>query len=361
MDGRNFYLTDVELLWLNEVARRHQGGNDTDPCTITAALIDKLPRGFNPDHNISSRLYRSGEITILGLAAVDPSDELAKDADTVIRGVKEILTREPKREEVTADEVAEQTKLPEDRVEFVLMKLAPTGMFHMMSRDWVGIGTAAIILGPPSEFKYRERYLRYDGLDSVLSQALALPAHDAADALWVLEDEESSKQGTAFHLEGYGIITCSHVLDKKPIVYKETNPSKKFRIHLVRQDEEIDLAILRIEGVPLGPALIPGSSTSLRQLTRVYVYGFPDHSPAKTHRVEQGHITAFKKRFGRRFFSVSCTILYGNSGGPVVDEQGRVVGIAARGADSEETKRKTVDHDVIPVEVLDLLLSEAVE
>ncbi len=57
--------------------------------------------------------------------------------------------------------------------------------------------------------------------------------NDVSKALWVLECEETSQQGTAFYLKGIGLVTCEHVLVgvlKVPIIHFSSRPSIKFII-----------------------------------------------------------------------------------------------------------------------------------
>jgi hypothetical protein len=54
--------------------------------------------------------------------------------------------------------------------------------------------------------------------------------HTAELAVWVIEDHNSEIQGTAFFLEGHGIITCAHCVGDNPFIYHPSDPTKKFSV-----------------------------------------------------------------------------------------------------------------------------------
>ncbi len=54
-------------------------------------------------------------------------------------------------------------------------------------------------------------------------------------ALWILECEESHKQGTAFALQGYGFVTCEHVIGPKTRAFRPDNYSKKYPVNVLKK------------------------------------------------------------------------------------------------------------------------------
>ena len=107
------------------------------------------------------------------------------------------------------------------------------------------------------------------------------------------------------------------------------NLSQRFTIVLADQTERYarllkiskahDLALLKLDGYST-PALTPASTHQLRQTDPVYAIG----NPAKQHNsVTSGVFSGFEKGF----LQTNAQIYPGNSGGPLVTEDGRVVGI----------------------------------
>lgn len=173
-------------------------------------------------------------------------------------------------------------------------------------------------------------------------------------ALWVYESD--STQGTAFMLEQYGLVTCAHVLGEQHYVYNAADPLKKYNATVVRQDVDIDLALLQPDGVAKGKQLKVGESNKLKTQDPITLLGFPEHHKGDEGVVVRGQVTGRRTRLGQERILISPAIVSGNSGGPVLDSRNRVIGIAATGADKFENITTTVDYGVIPIESLKALI-----
>lgn len=83
-----------------------------------------------------------------------------------------------------------------------------------------------------------------------LSPELFSAVLDRDDALarnvWVLECEESGRQGTAFFLRDVGLVTCAHVLGPATVAFHPSDPSKLFPVTVVKEEEHLDIAVLKI-------------------------------------------------------------------------------------------------------------------
>ncbi len=89
----------------------------------------------------------------------------------------------------------------------------------------------------------------------------------------------------------------------------------------------IDAAVLKIEATGL-PTIPLGDSDTLRQGQELLVLGYPSGVGTEEVSVTRGIVGAVRSGW----FQTDATMMPGNSGGPVVDRQGRVVGLAAFGA-----------------------------
>jgi len=176
--------------------------------------------------------------------------------------------------------------------------------------------------------------------------------------------------GTAFCIdavEGY-FVTNAHVanaLGNKKIVSLilhsgETN-QKKVQAVIVRADADLDLALLRVNTAQQLTALSLGSMEDLIETAPITAFGYPfgkDLSFAKdeypTLTVSTGHITSLRKMKGElAAIQIDAQLNPGNSGGPVLNDRGQVVGIVVSGI-----KGTGIDF-AIPISHLSHFLSSA--
>lgn len=143
-------------------------------------------------------------------------------------------------------------------------------------------------------------------------------------------------------LDGTYILTNQHVVVPKPEddpscsnisvgITEDTasEPTKFVPVEVVSSDEELDLAVIKLStssGVTLAPVSIREKLLPLD--TKIRVIGYPGVG-GDTITVNEGIISGVDRRYGTPFYKVSAQISPGNSGGPMVDESGKLVGIAS--------------------------------
>ena len=133
--------------------------------------------------------------------------------------------------------------------------------------------------------------------------------------------------GTGFFVDRDKIVTNIHVV-AVPGLYsaKLINSETVWRIEeVVAFDIKNDLVVLKIadEGTPL-PL---GNSDRVQIGESVYAVGFPDN-----YKVTEGAIHSIQKN--NKWFKMTVDISAGNSGGPILNSEGEVIGVAAAGYDS---------------------------
>ena len=131
--------------------------------------------------------------------------------------------------------------------------------------------------------------------------------------------------GSGFIISADGLIATNlHVIgDGRPITV-ETADGKKFEVTEVHAfDRPLDLALVRVNAKDL-PALPLGDSDSLKQGQAVVAIGNPH---GLKHSVVAGVVSGTREIDGRQMIQLAIPIEQGNSGGPVLDMQGRVHGL----------------------------------
>ena len=131
--------------------------------------------------------------------------------------------------------------------------------------------------------------------------------------------------GTGFVVSSNGLIATSlHVIGEgRPVTVQFANGQRYEATAIHAWDRKVDLAIVKIDADNL-PALPLGDSDSLKQGTPVVAMGNPrglDHS------VVSGVVSARRDIESNEMIQIAIPIEPGNSGGPLLDMQGRVHGI----------------------------------
>jgi serine protease Do len=141
---------------------------------------------------------------------------------------------------------------------------------------------------------------------------------------------QSLGSGFILDAEGY-IITNHHVIEDADEIAVRLSDEHEFRAKVIGTDPGTDLALIKIE--PKGIALRPvelGDSDTVQVGDWVIVIGNPF---GYRHSVTAGIVSAKGRVVGAGpyddFLQTDATIHIGNSGGPLFDVNGRVVGIAS--------------------------------
>lgn len=176
--------------------------------------------------------------------------------------------------------------------------------------------------------------------------------------------------GTGFLINDNTVLTCHHVvsltaaeLDSLAAAYGKTVPEFQSRLKIaitvsrdvtidatvINSSETMDFAILRLSTSLQGKkSLAIRSSETVEQTEHVFAIGFPaissDSQSFNTYTSEDATIAEGVVNKNGAYFSenvkylqTSCELDDGNSGGPMVDENGNVVGLCAGYKDATAT------------------------
>ena len=160
--------------------------------------------------------------------------------------------------------------------------------------------------------------------------------HEVVHALWVIEYESLGEKdtvikghGTAFALEGWGLVTAAHCIGVRVRLYHAGSPNVTFPAIIKQLNHERDLCLLEIPADTRTAIMIAGDSRQLAPGERVSFAGFPE-TPA-TPSFLDGTVTSIPHRGGFRYIVPSFVTHKGASGGPLLDCSLRVVGVTLFG------------------------------
>jgi serine protease Do len=138
-------------------------------------------------------------------------------------------------------------------------------------------------------------------------------------------------EGSGFIIDPDGsILTNNHVIDRAERITVKLSDGRTLRAHVVGSDPDTDIALIKVDGQTGLPVAPLGDSSKLRMGEWVVAIGDP---LGYEHSVTVGVVSYI----GRKLFDASldsyiqtdAAINFGNSGGPLINTRGEVIGINA--------------------------------
>jgi S1-C subfamily serine protease/regulator of sirC expression with transglutaminase-like and TPR domain len=138
-------------------------------------------------------------------------------------------------------------------------------------------------------------------------------------------DGRRENVGTGFVVSADGLIATNfHVLGEGRGVHVQLADGRRVDVTAVHaSDRALDLAVVRVDAKNL-PALELGNSDEVRQGQNVIALGNPH---GLKYSVVSGVVSGVREMEGRPMLQLAMPVEPGNSGGPLVDMQGRVQGV----------------------------------
>jgi serine protease Do len=139
-----------------------------------------------------------------------------------------------------------------------------------------------------------------------------------------------SSGGTGFFIDDEGTLATNHhvIAGARQVRIKLFDGTELDRVELLASNPEADLALLRVDPrqLPHPPIVTElGDSEAIEVGEPVSVIGNP---LGLDHTLTNGIVSARRIYQGERFIQMSAPISPGNSGGPVFDRRGRVIGVS---------------------------------
>jgi serine protease Do len=204
--------------------------------------------------------------------------------------------------------------------------MAPTapGSFSQLVKkartSVVNISTVKIIKGGGGVFRFRNPF----GQDDQFNEFFERFFKDR-----VPKDYRQQSLGSGFIIDKDGfILTNNHVVEKTDEIKVKLSNKKEFNAKIIGRDPKTDLALIRIETEEDLTPLPLGDSDTLEVGDWVIAIGNPF---GLDHTVTAGIVSAKYRKIGagsyENFIQTDASINFGNSGGPLLNTKGEVVGI----------------------------------
>lgn len=127
--------------------------------------------------------------------------------------------------------------------------------------------------------------------------------------------------------EGGLVLTAAHVISEMKIPQVTFADGASFPAKVLESDRGLDVALLQIPPQPERPAPELGDPLAMDPGDEVFAVGCPRHLPFS---VARGVVSYNGRAMdGARWLQTDIPINDGNSGGPVVDRYGRLVGLTS--------------------------------
>ena len=171
-----------------------------------------------------------------------------------------------------------------------------------------------------------------DVIDSVMPSVVSITTTQYAQRAGT---EVASGYGSGFVYSADGLIaTNNHVVEGAGRIYVTLNgDEQQYEAEVVATDSYSDLAILKIDKTGLTPVKF-GSSSSLRLSDTVFVIGSP-YNGLFANSVSSGIVSGLNREMvlnsaTQTFIQTDAAVNPGNSGGPMFNANGELVGIITR-------------------------------
>ncbi len=160
-----------------------------------------------------------------------------------------------------------------------------------------------------------------------MSSIELLPDENQRDPFDDMDKNYGYGSGVIIDPSGY-ILTSSHVVESATKIEVKLSNNQEFVANMVGQDKETDLALIKVSSQSALPAALLGDSDRLRPGQWVMAIGNPF---VYDHTVTVGVISALNRKLGTtifdNFIQTDAAINFGNSGGPLLNIKGEVIGI----------------------------------
>jgi S1-C subfamily serine protease len=155
----------------------------------------------------------------------------------------------------------------------------------------------------------------------------------------------TTSSGTAFVVAPGRVLTNAHVVEGCNDIRLRAEAGREVTARVATADQGRDLALLTVQGADPGPPLRFRSGPAVRRGEGVVTYGYPlanilSSGPTLT----TGDVSALAGlRDNQQQFQISAPVQQGNSGGPLFDLAGNVIGVVTSKLNAQRIAQSTGD------------------
>jgi S1-C subfamily serine protease len=161
--------------------------------------------------------------------------------------------------------------------------------------------------------------------DTVIREAARTPIEYVTNCTFTIKAPKRIGSGFLISSDGYA-LTCKHVIEGVPNLIAIMNDQQEAQLNVLSTSAKYDLALVQVMAPKKMPYLTIRDAKTLAPGDRLFAVGA---SAGLQSTVTDGVFTAFRTIDAAKgdFIQFSAPLNPGNSGGPLVDESGMVVGV----------------------------------
>jgi serine protease Do len=166
----------------------------------------------------------------------------------------------------------------------------------------------------------------------------------------VFKINTGSGSGTGFYLQKEGVIVTNfHVIEGNHRVSIEDQQKNRYLAHVVFGNPETDIAFLRADKLSFNGAVAFNEIKNVENRDKVWVIGYPFGLP---YTETEGIVSNSKQLMdGRHFIQIDAAVNPGNSGGPVVDVEGNLLGVTTAKFNNADNMGFAIPTNVVQEEL----------
>lgn len=168
--------------------------------------------------------------------------------------------------------------------------------------------------------------LKFEG-GKILNEPLTKNITNLRSAVVTIFGDLGSGSGFFVNKDGY-LLTNHHVTGSTKFVKVKLSTGRELVGEVIRFDKTRDVALIKTEQIAVQPMAIRNSEPNIGEV--VYVLGSPLGAKFNT-TLTKGILSGYRTLKEQRYLQSDVTILPGNSGGPLLDAKGSVIGMTVAG------------------------------